>query len=173
MILYDVPAEGYEELYGEEQKKKYRAVFKSPPKIKRLLDVGCGTALLLSYLRRISYKGIYVGLDIDLSRLKVASKRKDSLSDFVRGDAHHLPFRKKGFETAVSFTVIHLLQPSTAIRELERVSSKTVILTLLKKRADLSEIIKNNLRRNGELQEIENSGDLKDLIFIFAGGKEY
>lgn len=43
--------------------------------------------------------------------------------DSIRGDAHHLPFRNKQFETAYAYNLLeHVQDPCLVVRELVRVS---------------------------------------------------
>ncbi|MEN2974692.1 MAG: class I SAM-dependent methyltransferase [Candidatus Caldarchaeales archaeon] len=161
--FYDVPAQGYIELYGEEQLRKYLAVFNNidlqPSKI---LDIGCGVGLLSRYLESIGFGGEFIGIDIDIERVKFAKK---TFGEFIVADAHHLPFRDKCFQTSTIFTVIHLLKVRDALREAERVSENMIIITILKKRTDLRDLIIQELKNLGRLVEIDDSS-INDYIFI-------
>lgn len=169
-LFYDVPAEGYRELYGEEQLKKYGAVFRglNLDRVDKVLDIGCGIALLRDYLRSLEFRGLYVGLDLLEDRLREARKELDVGSDLVLADAHHLPFRGKSFNLTIMVTVIHLLDIERALSELERVSRDASILTLLKKRIELEEKILKGLARRfsgWRLKVLEELG-IKDRAYL-------
>ena len=121
---YDVPAEGYRELYGEEQLEKYDLIFKNSMidlrDVELILDVGCGIGLLREYLRGLGFDGLYIGLDILEDRIMEARKSRDPSSDLILADAHHLPFRDRVFDLTALITVAHLLRIEGSLRELER-----------------------------------------------------
>ena len=129
---YDTLSSCYDELYGEEQLDKYGWVVRAAgPRLGILLDAGCGTALLLDYLRRENLEyTFYVGVDISIGMLKKAKTRKDCLSDLVQADIHKLPFREKSYDTTISVTVIHHLEHTKALSELRRVTRSMLIVTL-------------------------------------------
>ncbi len=164
-LFYDVPAEGYDELYGEEQRVKYKLVFdKLGYCSSSLLDIGCGVGLLAEYLKNAGFNGIYVGVDIDLERIRYA-KKSLNVNDYVVADAHHLPFRDKCFQLSTIFTVIHLLEIRKAVKEALRVSQKVIVITLLKKRGDLEKNLIEEIQRSGKIVKLE-SRESKDYIFI-------
>jgi len=133
---YDVPAEGYRELYGEEQLQKYDLIFTNSiidlEGVEIILDVGCGIGLLREYLRKLGFDGFYIGLDILEDRIMEAKRGEDHFSDLILADAHHLPFRDKSFDLVALITVAHLLRIEESLKELKRVSKKVLIITILK-----------------------------------------
>ncbi|MCS7125495.1 MAG: class I SAM-dependent methyltransferase [Aigarchaeota archaeon] len=162
-LFYDVPAEGYRELYGEEQLEKYKTALKNIElNFDRILDVGCGIGLLAENLRSLGFSGEYIGVDIDLERVKSAEKVH---GEYIIADAHHLPFRDKCFYISTSFTVIHLLDLKKTLKEMQRVSEKLLILTLLKKRDDLKNLLIEEMKNIGKIVEIDVPS-VKDYIFI-------
>ena len=93
-----------------------------------VLDVGCGTGVLLPGLAAIvGAEGRVVGLDHSAAFLKEARTRLADafLSDrveLVEGDAHHLPFADASFDAAHCERVLmHLVDPALALREMQRV----------------------------------------------------
>lgn len=137
---YDVPAEGYDELYGEEQLKKYELAFQELGAFVRdfrvVLDVGCATGPLGEYLRERGHELAYVGVDKALDRLE-AARRKSEGWMIIQADAQSLPIRSGSVDLAACITVIHLLDLRQAIKEIRRVARKAVVISLLKKRLDL------------------------------------
>jgi ubiquinone/menaquinone biosynthesis C-methylase UbiE len=88
----------------------------------RVLDVGCGTGLLLQHL---ADRCQTVGLDLSLDMLAKASRRQRKRgfeAALVCGDAQHLPFREGAFESVVStFAINAVPQLDQALAEMLRV----------------------------------------------------
>ncbi len=139
---YNVTAKGYDELYREEQYEKYGATIGYLAGADRICDVGCGTLLLLEYLRSKELTpAYYVGIDLSPGMLHVASSKLRSsllrglahLVDLVEADAEHLPLRAGSCTLAVSFTVIDLVEkPEAMLAELRRVSRRALVTSLKK-----------------------------------------
>jgi len=124
---YDAISRGYDELYGEEQKRKYSVGLKLLKPGWRVLDVGCGTALLAE---RVS-ESFYVGLDVSKGMLNKAMKRKRGLAELVLGDARSLPFRSSSFDSCYSFTVLqNVPEPERVLEEMGRVCKKALVSSL-------------------------------------------
>jgi ubiquinone/menaquinone biosynthesis C-methylase UbiE len=89
-----------------------------PPRT--LLDVGCGTAVLLEFLRawRVAPER-YVGVDPSREMLRRAAGRTGGL---VAGAAEALPFRDGVFDTVVSASAFHYWpEPRAGLAEVRRV----------------------------------------------------
>ncbi len=139
---YCATSSGYDELYGDEQRRKYELVFKSHSPRGVILDIGAGTCLLLEYLyarnllHRVAY---YIALDLTPCMLESCAKRINSyrlnhLVDIVEADASHLPLRDKSVDESYAFTVFDLLpEPREGVKEQVRVTRSLPIYTLLKK----------------------------------------
>jgi ubiquinone/menaquinone biosynthesis C-methylase UbiE len=127
--FYDAVAKGYDELYGEEQRRKYKIGLKKLKPSYKVLDVGCGTALLFLELPKGTY---YLGIDVSPGMLEVAKERvKNSLADLVLATAEALPLRSKSFPTCYSFTVLQNVEdPERALEEVRRVCAKAVVSSL-------------------------------------------
>ena len=173
ILGYDVPAEGYRELYGEEQLEKYDLIFKNSMidlgDVDLILDVGCGIGLLREYLRGLGFDGLYIGLDILEDRIVEARKSRDPSSDLILADAHHLPFRDRVFDLTALITVAHLLRIENSLRELDRVSRRILIVTVLKglkSSANLSKIVRR-LMSNWTIIPLDKPW-IKDLIYILV-----
>lgn len=83
-----------------------------------LLEIGCGTGLILQRLSRYCRRA--VGVDLSPGMLELARKRG---LDVVEGDATALPFGDESFDVVVSFKVLpHVQDLSTALSEAARVT---------------------------------------------------
>jgi ubiquinone/menaquinone biosynthesis C-methylase UbiE len=90
----------------------------APPR--SLLDVGCGTAVLLRFLRawRVEPER-YAGVDPSLGMLRMAAGRTGGV---VGGAAEALPFRDGAFDTVVSASAFHYwTDPRAGLAEVRRV----------------------------------------------------
>lgn len=127
-IYYDAIARGYDELYGNEQRRKYQIGLKVLKPQRRVLDIGCGTGLLMEELEDV----FYIGIDISLGMLERARERKTKLlADVIRADARSLPFRSNSFNTCYSFTVLqNLSSRETFYSEIRRTCRSTLVSSL-------------------------------------------
>ena len=94
-----------------------------------LLDVGCGTGY---FTRRFAGLGLSVsGMDTDRDMLKVAKSRSPSLP-FYQATATQLPFPDVTFDHVTAITSLCFIDnPVPALKEMTRVSRKSVLLGLL------------------------------------------
>lgn len=94
------------------------------PPGRRILDLGCGTGALSAALVERSWPGT-VGIDRSFSFASSARQGPGAVSartDFVRGDAMHLPFRDGTFDAIASALVLNFVpEPAQALREARRV----------------------------------------------------
>lgn len=90
----------------------------------RILDVGCGTGILVPFLlRSVGRKGAIVGLDISRVMLgKAKEKGFPANVRFVEARAEQIPLRERAFDAAVCFSVFpHFERHPQALREIARV----------------------------------------------------
>ena len=109
-LPYDKIANIYDELYGNEQKRKYIIVKNLlSSKINTILDIGCGTGLFSGHLSSNIY---YICLDLSLSMLDVFKnkRREKRIADIICADMNLLPFRKSSFKAITTITAIHETQ---------------------------------------------------------------
>jgi len=91
---------------------------------RRVLDVGCGKGgLIISCALRDCDA---VGIDIDLSELRIAKLRSKNFSaislQLIRCDAKFLPFRNNSFDLVTATSVLeHVDNPERAVKEMVRV----------------------------------------------------
>ena len=130
----------YERRYEQIQREKYEIVTKNLPRVSKVLDLGCGTGMLLSELARRSE--FVVGIDSSSEMLELARKRRDSTA-LVLADADYLPFANRSFDAVVSVTLLqNMPNPKATIREVARVAKPggIVIMTTLKHKHSLGEL---------------------------------
>lgn len=88
----------------------------------RVLDVGCGTGVLLERLEYTGAGTFFVGLDPVPGMLAFARSRMRGTASLAMGRAESLPLRDETFDTVVSNSVLHYIgRPTTAFREAARV----------------------------------------------------
>jgi ubiquinone/menaquinone biosynthesis C-methylase UbiE len=101
------------------------AVDRECPDGGRILDLGCGSALVADRIlhRGVSYVGVdYGGHHITYAKAKHASSEGKLRSVFARGDGERLPFPDATFDVLILSEVIeHLLRPERAVWEVARV----------------------------------------------------
>jgi ubiquinone/menaquinone biosynthesis C-methylase UbiE len=151
-MYYDEIASGYNELHGEEQKKKFALIKPHLPDLPgRVLDVGCGTGLSEAICPSI------IGLDPSIELLKQARY------PVVCGLAEQLPFKDSSFDSIISVTAVHnFSDKAKAFEEMSRVSDRFVI-TVLKKAAQLA-AIKELIESQFDVRECLD--EEQDLIYV-------
>lgn len=83
-----------------------------------VLEVGCGTGLILSRVAGEARRA--VGVDLSPAMLEVARSRG---LDVVEGDACALPFPNEAFDVVYAFKVLaHVVDPERAVAEMFRVA---------------------------------------------------
>jgi len=85
----------------------------------KVLDIGCGNALMLPFVLEKSV--FYCGLDIsekliEISREKYKKEIKENKAEFFVGQATELPFENEEFDFVISFAVLHHI-PSKELRK--------------------------------------------------------
>ena len=105
---YDAEADAYDELYSEEQKKKYDSAFSHLvfSGEERILDCGCGTGILLE--KMVDSVQVAVGVDPSPKMLEKAKLRLGQVSNIalVCADIDLLPFSEGAFRHVFMFTVL-------------------------------------------------------------------
>jgi ubiquinone/menaquinone biosynthesis C-methylase UbiE len=166
--LYDETASFYDGRYTEIQRVKHEAVLKHlPRRVGRVLDLGCGTGLLLGELRR---RGRFViGVDSSGKMLSIARTRGGP--PLVRADADHLPFRDRTFDCVVSVTLLqNMPEPARTVVEATRVLKKSGIgiFTSLKRKHSVEELV-GWVERAG--LRVEESGEIEGSEDVYCVGR--
>jgi SAM-dependent methyltransferase len=97
---------------------------------KKLLDAGCGGG---AYVEFLAQKGFEVtGVDKYEEFLQVA-REQGRLGTYVQGDVTNLPFPDKAFDCTYCFDVLEHVNDELAIKELARVTSRRLIISVPRK----------------------------------------
>jgi ubiquinone/menaquinone biosynthesis C-methylase UbiE len=120
---------------------------------RHVLDIGCGTGLLASRIRRRLPESRVVGCDFSRGMVRRANAR-DPGGAWVRGDALRLPFRDGRFDAVVSSEAFHWFpdQPA-ALAEFFRVMAPdgSLLVALINPRLEaLSHVTRVGSRLAGE-----------------------
>ena len=95
----------------------------------RILDVPCGTGILMNCCK----PSIYVGADIDVYRVMDAGRRHGH-EDFIVSDASNLAFKDKRFDRILASGLFHHVNDSTSLKILSEfkrvlaVNGKLIVL---------------------------------------------
>ncbi|MCI4446417.1 MAG: class I SAM-dependent methyltransferase [Pyrobaculum sp.] len=92
--LYKRLAPAYEEIYGEEQRRKYWLI--SSQVGERVADAGCGVGLVFEVV-----SAYVVCVDISLDMLAQARAKRGELGEVVAADFWRPPFRDNSFDTVL------------------------------------------------------------------------
>lgn len=89
----------------------------------RLLDVACGTGILLDEVARRWPTVEAWGVDASPEMLRLARSRLPASAGLVLGDVHRLPFADAAFHTVTSTSALHHWpRPERALGEMARVT---------------------------------------------------
>jgi ubiquinone/menaquinone biosynthesis C-methylase UbiE len=167
----------YDSRYKEIQESKYQIILYDQDLNKRfILDLGCGTGLLIEYLMKAkkinkTSLGFYIGLDISLNMLLEFKSKLNKLNfqnnvSLLLSDIENLPFRENMFNTIYSITSFqNLVNINMAILESLRVSKNNTDFnfSILKKKLNL-EMFLEILKPFSEIEQISSTNDLEDVI---------
>ena len=138
MCYYDSISKGYDELHGEEQKRKLKIIrtLINPKPDETLLDVGCGTGI------STDFDCICAGIDPSEELVKVA-KDKYPKKKFLVASAECIPFRDSSFDYVISVSAVHNFSDiGRGLDEIKRVGKDNFVFTVLRRSPRCDEIIK-------------------------------
>jgi ubiquinone/menaquinone biosynthesis C-methylase UbiE len=88
----------------------------------RILDLGCGTGVLIQRLLQVAPEIEVVGVDSCAEMLEIAKQKLPEFVELKVGSADHLPFPSNYFDIVVSTSAFHYFRdPSQALQEAKRV----------------------------------------------------
>ena len=157
MTYYDEIAPSYNQLYGEEKRKKLECIkqYIKEKRSDKILDIGSGTALAAEY-----FNCQYTGIDPSQELLRQTKE------NVIVGKAEELPFEDNFFDILLCITAIHNFEdPEKALQEMKRVLKKEgkLVITLLK-RIPSYEFLKNLIFKHVKGLQIRE--EEKDIIFL-------
>lgn len=90
--------------------------------VRRVLDAGAGTGILLGALRTRAPEAVVVEMDFAAAMLRESRRKHGPIrGGYLCGDATLVPLAKRSFDRVLCFNVLpHLGDPREAIRELSR-----------------------------------------------------
>jgi SAM-dependent methyltransferase len=94
------------------------------PENSRVLDLGCGTAMLTILLKKSQPKAEVIGVDIDPTVLEIAKKKAARAGvdiGFDLGTSFKLPYPDNYFDRVVTSLVFHHLTTENKVRSLKEV----------------------------------------------------
>jgi ubiquinone/menaquinone biosynthesis C-methylase UbiE len=154
MKRYDLTAHLYDVRYEAEQRAKYEAALENLPsgEFGLVLDAGCGTGLLFSYLADLAEA--IVGLDISRKTLMLSKSRARGFKNvhLMAADDDHMPFKQDTFDHVFAITLIqNSPDPIETLNEIVRVvrNDAVVVVTGLKRifsLNDFKKLLQNRLR---------------------------
>jgi len=95
----------------------------------KILDAGCGGGAYVEFLSNQSPLKV---TGVDKYKQFLAMKPDKSIGTYVQGDITALPFPDKNFDCTYCFDVLEHIDDRAGIKELSRVTSKRLILTVPK-----------------------------------------
>ena len=159
---YDNIARGYNELYREEQLKKWKIAKKLIKFSKNdvVLDVGCGTGILTEEI--FDKVKLVVGVDVSINMINLAFKHPKIT--YLCSKARYLPFLDNTFNKIVSLTMLQDIKNwDPTLKEISRVAKGPVLLSVLKIRKSLPAVKKKLMKFFKINNFVEEE---KDYIFL-------
>ncbi len=128
---YNTLSPSYDELYGQEQSPKHRTVIDliASERFKTLVDVGCGPGTFLESSQELYEYA--VGIDLSMSTLNAAKKRRTGKTDLVLATSRLLPIKNESVDCLVSISTLRAdssLRASTS--EMKRICRKKAVLAV-------------------------------------------
>ncbi len=167
--------------YGKESMKYYaqRRTIKINKIIKNkfnkqnvsILDVGCGTGVLIKQLNKLNRKYTLTGLDFSDNMLKNSVLNSDELNhiNLVQGSAFKMPFNDNNFDIVICTRFIHQYTnelKKVLIREMKRLTKKNgiVIIEFYSSIIGLIKYIEKKLKNSFDSEEEIKSDSYKEFF---------
>ncbi|HIE14137.1 TPA: class I SAM-dependent methyltransferase [Candidatus Bathyarchaeota archaeon] len=171
MRYYNTIASIYDDRYRREQDEKINVAlqFVGIGRKSLVLDVGCGTGILLDHLKNSTQK--VIGVDIAVNALKMALRRPSyhSKVNLLNVDADHMPFPDEIFDTVFAVTLLqNMPEPERTICEIMRVSKPdaTLVITGLKKAFTLETFVEILRRAGLTICVLKTGENVKEYIAV-------
>lgn len=129
-------------------------------KVTSVLEVGCGSGVLLKHVQSYIGAKSAVGCDLSLRHLIEARKYDGCRSGIVQADAQDLPFKSGQFDLVFVADVLeHVSDPVRVLKELKRVAGQVIVLIPIERGwlADLQYFL---ARRLGKITNYERFGHI-------------
>ena len=171
-LRYDAEANGYDELYSDEQRTKFEFALRriALRREDRILDCGCGTGIFLEKVAgRVQFA---VGVDLSTKMLERAKLRLGQISnvELVCADIDFLPFSEGTFRHVFMFTVlpgVHTYWGDTISEALRTLGTRGIMALSVLKKETSSEKLLRKLSMNGlEPRELIDDDTTLDYIVI-------
>jgi len=103
---YNSLSNSYDQLYGQEQANKHRAVieFIRNERFKILVDLGCGSGMLLQNASRFYEHA--VGIDLSIGMLRAAKKKGSGATDLIQASLRTLPIKNNAADCLISISTL-------------------------------------------------------------------
>jgi ubiquinone/menaquinone biosynthesis C-methylase UbiE len=129
---YNRTAHIYDLRYQEEQRSKYKIILNglNLDPTSSIMDIGCGTGLLLSELRGVKE---IVGLDISREMLQRAKRSASSIDNthLLLADADHAPLRSNHFDLVFAITLLqNMPSPPSTLQEIIRITKANASIAI-------------------------------------------
>lgn len=91
-------------------------------KFNRVLDLGCGTGVILEQINRINNSAELYGIDLSEKMIDQAKQRLSSKASLLTGDAENLPYENDSFDLVCCVESFHHYpNPYEAVSEIRRI----------------------------------------------------
>lgn len=96
-----------------------------------ILEAGCGEGHFTEFIRECFHSGHIEAFDISNEIIEIASDSKLNNVDFHIGDIYNISASDSSYSLICASEVLeHIEKPAEALKEMERVSSKYVLITV-------------------------------------------
>lgn len=174
MAIFDKEAKNYDQWYSTKfgdfvDKVETECAFNlfNGDKVKKILDVGCGTGNFSIKLAKMGYE--VVGIDISEEMLKEARMKAENEGfdiKFYKMDIYDLDFSNESFDAVFSMAAFEFIQkPEKAIDELFRVTKKggEILVGIINKDSKWGELYITKEFRENTVFKYAYFKDLQDL----------